>query len=193
MTAQTVAQTQIPGAGDPSPDVTIQTLDGGLVAISDLWRQAVHCLALVFLRHYGCSFCMEHARELERHNAEFEEAGIAVGLVGCGSLDEAVAFRDQLDLTTSLYNDPERATYRAFGLSETTAGTVLNPRVVAGGIRALAKGHVPRRSSGNPLQLQGQFLIDGAGIIRSVSRPRLMSDIPSAYALLEDARKLRQS
>lgn len=192
MTAQTDALTRIPEVGDHAPDVTIQALDGSLVAVSDLWAHAEHGLALVFLRHYGCSFCMEHAREIERHRDRYADAGVAVALVGCGSLEEAAAFRDKLELTTAIYNDPERAAYRAYGVGTTTSGTILNPRVVAGGIRSLAKGYAPRRSSGDPLQLQGQFLIDREGIVRSVSRPRLMSDIPPATALLEDTRKLRQ-
>lgn len=191
MTLQTTSTIRIPETGDLAPDVTIQALDGSRVTVSDLWSQAAHGLALVFLRHYGCSFCLELAAEIERHGAGFADAGVDVALVGCGSLEEAAAFRSKLQLTTSLYNDSERAAYAAYCIGEATAGTVLHAKVIAGGVRALAKGYVPRRSSGNMLQLQGQFLVDREGIIRSVSRPRLMSDIPSASALLADARKLR--
>ncbi len=192
MSTQTGASIRMPNVGDPAPDATIQALDGSVVVVAGLWRHAQLGLALVFLRHYGCSFCMEHAREIERRGEEFADAEVTVALVGCGSLDEAADFRDKLGLATAVYNDPESAAYRAYGVGKTTAGTILNPRVVAGGIRAMSKGYLPRRSSGDPLQLQGQFLIDRFGIIRSVSRPRLMSDIPSATALLEDARNLRK-
>lgn len=189
--ASTPRPTQsIPDIGDPAPDATLQALDGEGVALATLWPAARAGLALVFLRHYGCSFCMEHALAIERRRQDFADAGLDVALVGCGSVAEAARFRDRLGLTTALYNDPERTAYHAYGLGETPAGTLVNPKVLASGIRAIARGHLPRRSSGHPLQLQGQFLIDREGIVRTAARPTLMSDIPPVAALLDEARRL---
>jgi hypothetical protein len=58
------------------------------------------------------------------------------------------------------------------------------------GISAARQGFLPKRSAGDPRQLQGQFLIDRMGIIRSVARPVVMGDIPTATAVLDDARSL---
>ena len=127
---------------------------------------------------------------MQSHKAEFATVGIDVVLIGCGTLEEAAAFRSDLGITLPIGNDPDRHAYRAFGLGEAAPGSMLNPGVLLGGIRALARGDLPKRSSGHPMQLQGQFLIDGEGIIEMADRPTLMSDIPSAADLLRAARSL---
>lgn len=176
--------------GDIAPDLSIAALDGPDIQLREWWTRSRNGLALIFLRHYGCPFCREHARQVESHKAEFAGAGIDVVLIGCGTLEEAAAFRSDLGLTLPIGNDPDRDAYRAFGLGEATAGSMLNPTLLLGGIRALARGNMPRRSSGHPMQLQGQFLIDPQGIVRMADRPTLMSDIPSATELLRTARSL---
>jgi peroxiredoxin len=180
----------IPVVGDLAPDITIQGFDGRSVALSSLWSGAERGLALVFLRHFGCPFCKEHARAIEAGKTDFAQAGISVAYIGCGTAEEAQAFQDDLNLTSPVYYDPERLSYHAYAIGDATAGSMFNPRVLVGGIRAAGRGYLPKRSSGNPLQLQSQFLIDRDGIIRSVTRPELMSDIPSADDLLEAARLL---
>ncbi len=182
--------TALPGIGDPAPDAIVETLNGDTVALSTLWSGADRGLAIVFLRHYGCPFCKEHAREIDSHSADLRHAGVAVALIGCGSSDEARRFRDDLRLNIPLFNDAEREAYAAYGLGLASAGSLLNPKVMAGGVRAAAKGFLPKRSSGHPLQLQGQFLIGCDGVIRSASRPAVMSDIPPASDLLAEAMSL---
>lgn len=185
------AAAHLVGPGDRAPDATVLTTETRPVPLSGLWSGSRTGLALVFLRHFGCPFCREHARELDGRREGFEEAGVDIVMIGPGTPAEAAAFAGKLGLRDSVMTDPERTAYRAYGLAEASARSLLDPRVIAGGVRAAARGFLPRTSSGNPLQLQGQFLIDRDGIIRSATRPRLMSDIPSATALLADARALR--
>lgn len=182
--------TALPGIDDLAPDVRVETLNGDDVQLSTLWTAADRGLALVFLRHYGCPFCKEHAREIDSHSGDLRHAGVAVALIGCGTSDEARAFRDELRLNVPLFNDADRVAYAAYGLGVANAGSLLNPRVLAGGVRAASKGYLPRRSSGHPLQLQGQFLIGRDGVIASAARPAVMSDIPSASDLLAQAMSL---
>ena len=181
---------RFPDVGEPAPNASVQTLNGDAVDLSTLWSGADRGLALVFLRHYGCPFCKEHAREIDSRSAELRVSGVHVAFIGCGTSDEARTFRDELRLTNPVFNDADRAAYEAYGIGVASAGSVLNPRVMAGGVRAAAKGFLPRRSSGHPLQLQGQFLVGRDGIIRSVSRPAVMSDIPPASDLLAQAMSL---
>ncbi len=180
----------IPHAGDIAPNAQVQAIDGETIDLFTLWSGTDRGLALVFLRHYGCPFCKEHAREIESRSAELLAAGVAVALIGCGTSDEAQAFRDELGLTNDVYNDPDRIAYGAYGLGQAGMSAVLNPRVLAGGIRAASKGYLPRKSSGHPLQLQGQFLIARDGIVKSAARPTTMSDIPPVSDLLADAMSL---
>lgn len=175
---------------NPAPDVTVLTVEYQPVALSGLWSVSHHGLALVFLRHFGCPFCKEHARELHRRRTGFGDAGVEIVMIGPGTPAEAAAFVAELGLRDPVLTDPDRSAYRAYGLAEAPIRSLLDPRIIAGGVRAAVKGFLPRMSSGNPLQLQGQFLIDRHGIIRSATRPRLMSDIPSARALLAEAEAL---
>lgn len=181
---------QLVDVGDLAPDANVQTLNGDPANLSTLWNGADRGLALVFLRHYGCPFCREHAREIDSRSSELRSAGVSIALIGCGTGDEARAFRDELRLNNPVFNDPDRKVYEAYGIGVASAGSVLNPRVMARGVRAAAKGFLPHRSSGHPLQLQGQFLVGRDGIIRSVSRPAVMSDIPPASDLLAQAMSL---
>lgn len=184
------APNQLVDVGDQAPDARVRTLNGDPVNLSTLWHGADRGLALVFLRHYGCPFCKEHAHEIDSRSSELRGAGVSIALVGCGTSEEARAFRDELRLNNPVFNDADRKAYAAYGLGVASPGAVLNPRVMAGGVRAATKGFLPRRSSGHSLQLQGQFLIGRDGIIKSVSRPAVMSDIPPVSDLLSDAMSL---
>lgn len=177
-------------SGDDAPDSTVRTVENQAVTLSSLWSGSRTGLALIFLRHFGCPFCKEHAQALHGHRDAFGEAGVAIVMIGPGTPAEAAAFVDELGLADPVLTDRDRAAYRAYGLGQAPVRSLLDPRVIAGGVRAATKGFLPRTSSGNPLQLQGQFLIDHDGIIRSATRPRLMSDIPSATALLAAAKSL---
>ncbi len=185
-----ISPTRLPNVGERAPDASVQTLNGDAVDLSTLWSGADRGLALVFLRHYGCPFCKEHAREIDSRSGELRAAGISIALIGCGTSDEARAFRDELRLNNPVFNDADRKAYEAYGVGVASVGAVLNPRVMVGGVRAAAKGFLPRRSSGHPLQLQGQFLIGRDGTVKSAARPDVMSDIPSASDLLSEAMSL---
>ena len=176
--------------GDAAPDATVLTVDNAPITLSSFWSGSRAGLALIFLRHFGCPFCKEHARALHQRRDAFGEAGVEIVMIGPGTPAEAAAFIDELGLADPVLTDRNRSAYRAYGLGQAPVRSLLDPRVIAGGVRAATKGFLPRTSSGNPLQLQGQFLIDRDGIIRSATRPRLMSDIPSATELLAAAETL---
>ncbi len=176
--------------GDAAPDATILAVDNAPVTLSSFWLESRTGLALIFLRHFGCPFCKEHAQALHQRRDAFGAAGVEIVMIGPGTPAEAAAFIDELGLADPVLTDRDRTAYRDYGLGQAPVRSLLDPRVIAGGVRAAAKGFLPRTSSGNPLQLQGQFLIDHDGIVRSATRPRLMSDIPSATALLAAAEAL---
>ncbi len=173
-----------------APDATVLTVENRPVALSGLWSASEMAEEDEGKPVFGCPFCKEHARELHQQRTGFADAGVNIVMIGPGTPAEAATFAEELGLGNPVLTDPDRSAYRAYGLAEAPVRTLLDPRIIAGGVRAAAKGFLPRRSSGNPLQLQGQFLIDRHGIIRSATRPRLMSDIPSAKALLAEARAL---
>ena len=191
-TTSQVELTAGPNVGDAAPEVTFLDSGGATVELADLYGGpgGKRGLALVFLRHFGCPFCREHAQELNRKRDAFQAAGVEIVMIGTGTAGQAAAFRRELDLRNRVLTDPDGVAYRAFGLAEAPLRSLLDPRVLAGGARAAMKGFLPRKPEGRALQLQGQFLIDRSGTIRSVARPRVMSEIPSAATLLADVHAL---
>lgn len=182
-----------PSIGDPAPDGTARDAGDRELALSTLWSGSARGLALVFLRHFGCPFCKEHAVGFQTRRHEFQRAGIDVAMIGPGTVDEAAAFRDQLGLSHLVLADHGRDLYRAYALGEASIAQLLHPLVLAGGLRAMRKGFMPKLSRGNGLQLQGQFLIDTSGVIRVAERVARMSDIPSPRAFLAEAAVLDRS
>ena len=174
--------------GNPAPIAPVTAPSGEPIAIDQLWHANPGGLALIFLRHYGCPFCKEHARAINERSREFADAGVTVLLIGCGTAEEAREFQATYAPNLAVGNDPERIAYQAYGLGTATVASLAHPKVLAGGVRAAAKGFLPRKSTGHPLQLQGQFLIDPTGTIQVAERPILMSDIPGPDTLLHAAR-----
>jgi hypothetical protein len=155
--------------------------------LCEYWEAADKGIALVFVRHFSCPFCREHVKGPKRHRSRFLAAGIDVIVVGNGSSGQARVFSHEMQTPFPVLTDPTGSAYHAFGLGKASKAAMLEPRALLGGIRAAIKGHFPKRPQGDPLQLQGQFLIDSNGIIWHADRPSRMSDIPSADALLDTA------
>lgn len=53
-----------PVVGDTAPDVKLHDDTGQLVRLSALWQE--HPLVLLFVRHFGCPLCREHAVGVQR-------------------------------------------------------------------------------------------------------------------------------
>ena len=63
-------------------------------------------------------------------------------------------------------SDPERALYLGFGLQRASLWSLLRPRAVLHGLRALAKGHgVGRPRGGDVMQMPGVFLVKDEDIV----------------------------
>jgi len=58
-----------------APDFAFTNVDGNEIRLSDFWESAPKGIVLVFLRHFGCLFCREHAIQLRDHYAAFSDRG----------------------------------------------------------------------------------------------------------------------
>ena len=179
------ANTIHPTIGDPAPNVTVTTIEGDTQQLEPLWLGSEKGIALVFLRHYGCPFCRNHARKIDRARQAFADAGLSVALIGSGTLHEAREFNRAVQLAVPLYNDPERIAYAAYGLGHASLASVLHPSVIGSGILSTIRGNVPHRSTGDPMQLQGQFIVDFQGIVRFQDRPTRMNQTASPQEMLD--------
>ena len=129
-------------------------------------------------------------RELETVQAH----GAQVVAIGQGTADEATRICGQMEISYPCLGDPEKASYRAYGLRR--AGwreILLDPmrdgnRAMKEGYTVSIRGSLMRHSDW--FQLPGVAIVDREGIVRYLHQARHSGDIPSAtevVAALVDA------
>ena len=116
--------------------------------------------------------------------AEFQAKKTGICIVGMGTVVEAAAFRDRLEIPFPLLIDPERVTYRTLHLERARATTLTNPKTLAKGALSLMKGRGISRPRQDPFQLGGAAVIGRGGEIAYMHRAESASDIASADELL---------
>ncbi|XP_010253468.1 PREDICTED: thioredoxin-like protein AAED1, chloroplastic [Nelumbo nucifera] len=91
--------------------VEVFDLNGKSIPISDLWedRKAV----VAFARHFGCVFCRRRADFLASKKDRMDASGVALVIIGPGSVDQAKAFSEQTKFKGEVYADPSHLSYRA--------------------------------------------------------------------------------
>jgi len=107
-----------------------------------------------------------------------------VVLVGLGSLEQAEAFRRELDLSFPIVCDPDRHLYAAYGLKKMGLLGFASPLMLVKGVKALGQGHSMGMPTGDIYQLPGVFIIDTTGRIRFSHYSRDPADYPSADTIL---------
>lgn len=140
-----------------APDLKISLDDGSQVLLSSLY--ADDKLVLIFLRHFGCTFCREQVAQLRL------QSKLNVVFVGMGTVEETSEFKRKMRSPHAFIADPNREVYRAFGLGTGTGKQVFNLKVFARGFGATLRGHFVGAPIGDPWQMPGVFLIDSTGEI----------------------------
>ncbi|ONK62398.1 uncharacterized protein A4U43_C07F3460 [Asparagus officinalis] len=102
-------------------NVNVFDLEGKAVKISDLWRGRKAVVA--FARHFGCVLCRKRADLLASKKEVIDAAGVALVLIGPGSIDQAKTFSEQTKFPGEIYADPDHSSYNAlnfvYGVSTT--------------------------------------------------------------------------
>lgn len=88
-------------------------LNGNGVPISDLWKDRKAVVA--FARHFGCVFCRKRADLLASQKDRMDASGVALVLIGPGSIDQAKAFSEQTNFKGEVYADPSHLSYEVLG------------------------------------------------------------------------------
>ena len=124
---------------------------------------------LVFLRHFGCTFCREALADLAERRGAIESAGTRIVLVHMGREPQAASFFDRYALgDLPRVSDPVRHLYRAFGLGRGGLLKLFGPKVFWRGFQAGVIGrHGVGRLAGDGFQMPGVFLIFHGEVIRS--------------------------
>ncbi|KAF9680325.1 hypothetical protein SADUNF_Sadunf06G0109400 [Salix dunnii] len=106
------------GSGLVSEDTTnildtveVLDLNGKAIPISDLWKDRKAVVA--FARHFGCVLCRKRADYLAAKKDIMDASGVALILIGPGSVDQAKTFSEQTKFKGEVYADPSHSSYKA--------------------------------------------------------------------------------
>jgi peroxiredoxin len=139
---------------------------------------------IVFLRHFGCTFCREALADLARVRPAIEKSGVRMVLVHMGSEEQAgVFFRKYRLEDLPRVSDPHQSLYRAFGLTRGTLANLFGPKVWWRGFQAgLLDRHGIGGLVGDGFQMPGVFLVYHGEVIRCY-RHQSAADRPDYLAL----------
>jgi hypothetical protein len=104
-------------------------------------------------------FCREQAVQLHRAKDAVHQRGAELVIVGNGDRHFARAFVDELGITTPVYVDTTRESYRALGMKRGVARTIGSLGSWLNAARALRSGSRQQRIQGDPWQLGGVLVV----------------------------------
>ncbi len=122
---------------------------------------------VVFLRHFGCTFCREALSDLSKQRPQIEAAGTTIALVHMGTEEEANFMLERYGLAKIHHiSDPLRRVYRAFALRRGNFGQLFGLKVWLRGFRSgILEGHGLGKLQGDGFQLPGVFLLDHGRVV----------------------------
>lgn len=135
---------------------------------------------LVFLRHFGCTFCRETMTKLANEKARIESEGVKIVLVHMVSSELAEQLLRVYELPgLSHISDPGLKLYQKFGLKRATFTQFYGIKnwwraFVAG----LLKGHFVGKPIGDAFQMPGAFLFYKRRILKKFTYKHV-SDMPN--------------
>ncbi len=142
---------------------------------------------LVFLRHFGCSFCRMTIAQIGELQGELKTRGVRPVFVHLGTPEIAQAHFDFYGLhDVERIHDPDAAIYRSkvFGLGQQSPwGQLANPFVWFGWLKGTIFKYGIGRIEGDGSQMPGVFFLKGSNIVRKFMY-RNISDQPKWLKLV---------
>jgi hypothetical protein len=140
-------------------------------------------LALVFLRHFGCTFTRQILRGLETIQKEAKAHGAELVLVHMLQNGKETRYLGERS-GVSRIADPRCELYRAFGLGKGGLIELFGPHVWWRGAVAIFKGCGLGHLAGDGLQMPGAFLFRDGKIVSS-QPARSAADLPDLSGLFK--------
>ncbi len=140
---------------------------------------------LVFLRHFGCTFCRAALAEISARKDEFESTGTSIVFVHMSDESTAGKYFNRYKLSHPIHiADPECRFYEAFGLVKGSFNQLFGLNVwIKGFQEGVVQGHgIGIKQLGDGFQMPGVFLIMD-GEVREQYIHKSASDKPD-YAKL---------
>jgi peroxiredoxin len=142
---------------------------------------------LVFLRHFGCSFCRQAISDVADLRGELDKRGVRPVFVHLGTPERAKPFFDYYGIgDVERVSDPEAAVYRlpVFALPRMhPALTLFQPSVWMGWLKGAIFKHGIGAIKENGHQMQGIFFLKGPTIVRQF-RYKTIADEPDYLKLV---------
>jgi peroxiredoxin len=128
---------------------------------------------VVFLRHFGCSFCREAIDDIAKKRKDFEERGLRIVMVHMSPTQKTAEqfFKKYKLMPVDHISDQECAVYRAFGLGKGTPKQLFGLMNWIRGFQAtVVEGHgfdFHGVDIGDGFQMPGVFVIQNGEIKNS--------------------------
>ena len=142
---------------------------------------------LVFLRHFGCSFCRKSISDISELRGELDKRGVRPVFVHLGAPERAKPFFDYYGMgDVERVSDPEAKVYQhpVFAISRIhPALNLFKPQVWMGWLKGsiFKHGIGPIKEDGH--QMQGLFFLKGPKIVRRF-RYKTIADEPDYLKLV---------
>ena len=152
-------------------------------------------LLLIFLRHFGCTFCREAMADVREQRREIEAGKVGIALVHSATEEMAAPTLAKFGLDDlPRVADPTKRVYAAFGLHRGALPQLFGVKCFVRGVRAgLIDGHGVGPLMGDGFQMPGVFLLREGRVVRSF-RHRSAADRPDYASLARsDASFTRQA
>jgi hypothetical protein len=144
-------------------------------------------MLLIFLRHFGCSFCRQAISDVADLRGELDRRGVRPVFVHLGTPERAKPFFDYYGIgDVERVSDPEAAVYRhpVFQLSRINPSlTLFQPGVWMGWLKGALFKHGIGAIKEDGHQMQGIFFLKGAKIVRRF-RYKTIADEPDYLKLV---------
>ena len=142
---------------------------------------------LIFLRHFGCSFCRQAISDIADLREELDARGVRPVFIHLGTPERAKPFFDYYHLAhVERVSDPGATIYQSpvFALGRVhPLWHVVNPTVLAGWLKGAIFKHGIGGIQEDGHQMPGLFFLKGPKIIRSF-RYKTIADEPDYLKLI---------
>jgi peroxiredoxin len=141
---------------------------------------------LVFLRHFGCTFCREALADIADQRHQLEESGMQLVFVHMTDNDVAERYFNRYKLEGVLHiSDPECEYYAAFGLVKGNFTQLFGLQSWIRGFSAgVVSGHGVGPQLGDGFQMPGIFVLQD-GEVKNSFIHKLASDRPDYFDLVQ--------
>ena len=141
---------------------------------------------LVFLRHFGCTFCREALSDIAERRSQIESEGVKLVFVHLTNDEIAERYFNRYDLEGVTHiSDPSCRYYAAFGLVKGTVTQLFGLQSWIRGFQAgVLEGHGVGPMLGDGFQMPGVFVIQNGEVKESFIH-KLASDRPNYGDLIQ--------